>query len=348
MDVCGGDRVKPKCYFTQATLPTFVDHGQPPMKKKPFSTVAKQSFSHTLDVVLLASAVDRFSQALASGPGTLHYARVHMKLSELVAGDFFDQYIKSGSILMLAQGRPGIDHVFALSDGVLRLEVDKPTYERLGLQGKPMPSEGRRHVKARYAIEINLRLPCMIRGHKGFDRIIWAFKNVLNHSVTWLFYDLQPRVDRIAPIAAHAPTLRSIEPEIVQLDNVTVPQFPNTVESDRYGRSTATELLEWLSLVTHLSPRMQNDDDIDGYLCRYSVPTDLSDSQEDDTMQDAHTLVKFRWQGFLPTAFISKIMLAALKASADDWFALSATSFSGEAYTTLKHNDGALIWEYVD
>ena len=51
---------------------------------------------------------------------------------------------------MLSEGRPGIDHVFSLSEGVLRLQVDKPTFERMGLEGKAMPSEGRKHVKARY------------------------------------------------------------------------------------------------------------------------------------------------------------------------------------------------------
>lgn len=39
------------------------------------------------------------------------------------------------------------------------------------------------------AVEINLRLPSMLHGKKGFERIVWAFKNVLNNSVTWLFYD---------------------------------------------------------------------------------------------------------------------------------------------------------------
>jgi len=29
----------------------------------------------------------------------------------------------------------------------------------------------------------------MLHGKKGFDRLVWACKNVLNHSVTWLFYD---------------------------------------------------------------------------------------------------------------------------------------------------------------
>ena len=39
------------------------------------------------------------------------------------------------------------------------------------------------------AIELDLRQPSMLHGKKGFERVVWAFKNVLNHSVTWLFHD---------------------------------------------------------------------------------------------------------------------------------------------------------------
>ena len=39
-------------------------------------------------------------------------------------------------------------------------------------------------------VEINLRLPSMLHGKKGFERLVWAFKNVLNHTLAWLFYDL--------------------------------------------------------------------------------------------------------------------------------------------------------------
>lgn len=38
-------------------------------------------------------------------------------------------------------------------------------------------------------VELNLRLPSMLHGKKGFERIVWAFKNVLSNAVTWLFYD---------------------------------------------------------------------------------------------------------------------------------------------------------------
>ena len=52
---------------------------------------------------------------------------------------------------MLSEGRPGIDHIFSLSNGILRLEVDKPNFERMGLEGKAISSGGRKHVKARYS-----------------------------------------------------------------------------------------------------------------------------------------------------------------------------------------------------
>ena len=51
---------------------------------------------------------------------------------------------------MLSAGRTGLDNVYSLYDGVLRLEVDKATYERMGLDGVAIPSGGRKHVKARY------------------------------------------------------------------------------------------------------------------------------------------------------------------------------------------------------
>ena len=45
------------------------------------------------------------------------------------------------------------------------------------------------------AVEIDLRQPSMLHGKKGFERISWAFRNVLNHSRTWLFHDLEKKID---------------------------------------------------------------------------------------------------------------------------------------------------------
>ncbi|KAL9038821.1 MAG: hypothetical protein Q9180_002902, partial [Flavoplaca navasiana] len=45
------------------------------------------------------------------------------------------------------------------------------------------------------AIELNLRSPSMLHGKKGFDKIVWAFKNVLDNAVAWLFCDLEVKPD---------------------------------------------------------------------------------------------------------------------------------------------------------
>jgi len=37
-----------------------------------------------------------------------------------------------------------------MTTGTLRLELDKATYERVGLEGKPIQDLGRKHTKARY------------------------------------------------------------------------------------------------------------------------------------------------------------------------------------------------------
>lgn len=59
--------------------------------------------------------------------------------------------------MMLSEGRPLIDQVFSLYGGVLRLELDRPTYERCGLQGKPIEDGGKKHQRARWG---NAYPPC--------------------------------------------------------------------------------------------------------------------------------------------------------------------------------------------
>ena len=116
-------------------------------------------------LVLPQDNANKLKETFTTGLSALQYAKVYIKLSEIIEGDFFNQYIKTGkekkerapgpadidagNILMLSEGRPGLDHIFSLCEG-LRLEVDKPTYERMGLDGVPIPNGGRKHVKARY------------------------------------------------------------------------------------------------------------------------------------------------------------------------------------------------------
>ena len=91
--------------------------------------------------------------------------------------------------------------------GILTLTLDKETYERAGINGKPDGVKGNRGTKPRWSayffifqrtillndivVQVNLRLSSMVHGKRGFDRIVYAFKNILTNPVTWLFTNIQ-------------------------------------------------------------------------------------------------------------------------------------------------------------
>lgn len=107
---------------------------------------------------------------------------------------------------MLSEGRRGIDNVFTLRGGTLTMFLDKATYERAGLVGKPQGVKGKRGLKPRWSklsksnvldvcltvpvVEIDLTAPSMVPGKKGFDRLIYASKNALAEPKTWLFCNI--------------------------------------------------------------------------------------------------------------------------------------------------------------
>ena len=92
---------------------------------------------------------------------------------------------------MLSEGQLGVQNTFKLKDGVLTLNIDKATYERCGLVGTVALSPGRKHVKPRFLVELDLKQNSMQNGKKGFEKIKYAFKNVLNESLAWLFVDVE-------------------------------------------------------------------------------------------------------------------------------------------------------------
>lgn len=58
-------------------------------------------------------------------------------------------------------------------------------------------------------------------------------------------------------------------------------------------------------------------------------------------------LVRLRWHGFIPPAFITTVLSILLKTSNEnEWFALRASAFDGKSYTVLCPGDGrAMTWE---
>lgn len=108
------DAPSSKLHISQGQFLKRSDPDQPPAKKKPYSTIMNQAFTHSVvgPPSSILSALVHISQACVILPKelyelvwndisknlqTLEYSRVIMPLSALLEGDFFNSYIKSGN-----------------------------------------------------------------------------------------------------------------------------------------------------------------------------------------------------------------------------------------------------------
>ncbi|OIW28797.1 hypothetical protein CONLIGDRAFT_654905 [Coniochaeta ligniaria NRRL 30616] len=316
-----------KCYVTHGTI-GHLDPKQLPTKGKPWTAIAGLDFIHKVDLILPQEAFQLVRDSLLNGPPP-EYRRVVMTLGDILTGDFLKEYIKQGNIMMLSEGTIGVDNVFVLKSvsGNLKMFLDKETYERAGLVGKPHGIKGKRGLKPRWVVELDLSAPAMWPGKKGFDRLIYACKNTLNQPLTWLFCNLSTSTPGPDPLTPHAPTKFTSKPGITQDISVTLPTLKPDTEMVASGdrdmyEEFATELYEWLSLLRLESPRILSSDQIDPYLSRYRAPGDSQDHQP-------ASVCKISWQGFLSSAWARKTLVDVILAlPAKTWFSLSATTFS--------------------
>ena len=66
-------------------------------------------------------------------------------------------------------------------------------------------------------------------------------------------------------------------------------------------KDQAIEMSEWLSLVSLQSSRIEQDDTIDPYLCRYSRP--------DGDPANTGELVLIKWSGFIPAQWLRNMFI---------------------------------------
>lgn len=267
--------------------------------------------------------------------------------------------------MMLSEGRPLVDNIFCLCDGTLRLELDRPTYERCGLQGTPIEDGGRKHQKSRWVVEFNLRDKAMRHGKAGFERLMWACKNVLDGSLTWLFWNANPSANESLvagreALSKHAPKICEIEPSVTRMGSVLVPMLSVGDLTGLYDEEDALSLLEYLHLLSMNSPRLSPTDDIDPHISRYEVP----DLGHGNISRD---MVCVRWRGFISPAFVRDMFFMVRRVGfrnqsgndgdgdvdmdghgkEESWFAMSAQGFGGKnAWTAMQFPEReTLVWE---
>ncbi|KAF2461054.1 ribonuclease P 40kDa subunit-domain-containing protein [Lineolata rhizophorae] len=327
----------PKCLFTLAKLPAYVDERQPPRRRAPFLTISSHRLVHGVDLIMPEILFDKVSPKLSEKHLSKPYCRVTMSLAEIVESEFLNVYIKNGNARMLSEGQPSRDNVYSLVDGTLHLEMDKATYEQCGLVGEPVEYGGKKHSKARYVVRLNLRLPSMAYGKKGFQRVVWAFKNVLNHHITWLFHD--PAVEsaeNAGPLSKYSPKYTQATPSIQRLQETWIPNITETQMTESIFDQEA--LLEWISLVALDSPRVTPVDSVDPFISRYQPPGFGRGNRSSATGEWLQgRLVRARWHGFLSSDFVASIWLMTNKMTGEgEWNALNVRTFDGPSYTTLN------------
>ena len=172
----------------------------------------------------------------------------------------------------------------------------------------------------------------MLHGKKGFERIVWAAKNVLNRSLTWLFCDLQmaegsslgmshqsskmsnayaSEADTVSPLSKHHPSIFDFNPAERQQPHVRVPPLKPNDAADNYSTADVEEwsydIIEWLGLVGLSSTRVQSNDNVDPLLCRWAFP--------EGTSENTTTIRVLRWQGMVDSGWITQLLFSCMYVS---------------------------------
>lgn len=330
----------PKCYFTCTTLPAYLDTTQQPTKSPPYSLLHSTPYYHTL-TLLTPTSPPLKPQDVES-----KYAKINLPLLEILTGDFFTNKIKKGNVLLVSAplylSSTSSVAMFTLVQGVLTITCDRATYERAGLPGTPIPDpHARKHATPNFKIEINLRLPCMLAGKKGFERLLHAAKSVFVGQMTWLFYDISSDLSTSDISLGENVEIKHIKPQTEELKEIIIPPFPtDDADISKTNQDDVTDLLEWLSLAAISSPRIKQGDIIDEIISRYSVPNTSTTS----TIQ---TLTKTTYTGFIPSSTIADIFAKLVIAANKSWFAILVQGFEKEkGIVVLKTQDQrALCWD---
>ncbi|KAM4066986.1 ribonuclease subunit [Hirsutella rhossiliensis] len=338
------------CFVTYGTM-GHVDRKQLPQRGNPWTAIAAQDFIHKVDLIAPQEFFSVLYEKLVEQRQQPVYARVTMTLGQLLEANFLTECIKEGDALMLSEGRTTTDNVFALHKGVLKMYLDKETYERAGLTGKPHGPKGNRGLKPSWVVSYDLMSPAMMIGKKGFDRLVYACQSVLNTPLTWLYCNADPSTSGLDPLERYKPTYHTVAPAVVQKRQVPQVELgvPASIlaEEDRSGlEETATELYEWLSLHRLQSPRATLGDAVDPFLSRYSIPCSKGGQAQ---------ICLLNWHGFLGASWLRDLITDALETCPPHlWVSISATGFprsvpgNANDLTLLRASGTAneyLMWE---
>ncbi|KAK0383080.1 hypothetical protein NLU13_8994 [Sarocladium strictum] len=337
----------PKCFVTYGTL-GHVDSNQGSRSRKPWANLSKMGFIQKVDLIMSQDHANIVQEKLdyILSPS---YSRVTMTLGQILEKDFFTDYVKTGSVLMMSQGRKAVDDVFTLEYGSLNMYLGKESYERAGLVGKTYGAKGNRKLKPRWVVTYDLKSHSMLHGKKGFDRLVYACHHVFAKPLTWILTTASGKGKfSTTPQPVNKVPCSTIRCEHLKTSDIALRVDRSIVSSeDRLAlESVATDLYEWLSLVRLGSTRIMKHDRIDAYLSRYESPEARSGSME---------ICLMSWQGLVSSEWLYQLAMGVMTSLPQGaWFSLAATELSSSVSGASKEvvllrpdspSDEYLLWE---
>ncbi|KAJ6782631.1 hypothetical protein PWT90_00184 [Aphanocladium album] len=293
-----------RCIFTAANF-----EAAQSQKRRPQAPFRSKEFIHRVDILT--------PEDWSPLPERLHaptqYYKIKAKLDQLFEKNFFQEHVKTGNISMISEGSPIYGNTFSICRGKFKLYLDKETYERSGLSGKPDERNGTRETQPKWFVSYDLQSPSMVHGKRGFDRLVYGCRSISDTPMKWVC-TLEDSSTTISQLSCGKVSAKLTTSQIKthQVITQSMPSFQDGLEAD-----TAADLYEWLSLVRLGSPRVLHNDTIDPYLSRYIVP----DSAPGET-----SVSRTSWDGVFSSSWVSNLVSTLFAACPEDsWLVISAT-----------------------
>lgn len=85
-----------KTHVHAGQLPAFIDPNQPPTKKSPWRTINEAPFLQSVNLILPEELFDVIWDKIEDDFKKARYAKLVMKLQDVLDGAFFTEYVKRG------------------------------------------------------------------------------------------------------------------------------------------------------------------------------------------------------------------------------------------------------------
>ncbi|KAL5615679.1 hypothetical protein BROUX41_005711 [Berkeleyomyces rouxiae] len=178
------------CTVTHSEM-RHLDLTQPPLMKRPLRTFRELEFVCKLNVLVPSKVAVELGKRLENLALTSGVTRLTMSLHDVLTGIFFLKSFKNGKVMMISETDSHRDTIFVFVNGKLTMHVDKESYEKSGLVGKPESNCSQ--TKDRWIVEYDLTCKSMAPGKAGFERLLYACKNVYTEKRKWLYTDMSEK-----------------------------------------------------------------------------------------------------------------------------------------------------------